>query len=88
MIMIKGIFKPQINIILPNTNRINELITSLEPMEGMRSLSKTAKEKIKKEKTHTEWKVEGDFISQLICTYSAFPLPISIIPSLYSRRKT
>ena len=51
MMMIKGIFKQWINIILTNTNRDHELNTSLEPMEGMRSLSKTAKEKVQKKIT-------------------------------------
>ena len=55
----KGIFKPGINIILPKVDRGNEVITLLEPTEGMRSLSNRAQEKVQEkilEKTHMSGK--------------------------------
>lgn len=49
MMLMMITFKPQTNFILPNSKKGIEVVTSSEPTEGMRSLSKSAKEKVQKE---------------------------------------
>lgn len=89
MVMMKGNLNSWLNIISPNINRGHEVITSLEPTAGMRSLNKSTEEKVQTkflEETRSEWKAEGELISHLLCTYSALLCPTFVIPSLYSRR--
>lgn len=89
MVTMKGNLNSWVNIISPYINRGHEVITSLEPTAGTRLLNKSTKEKVQTkflEKTRSELKAEGELISHLLCTYSAFLCLTFIILSLSPER--